>query len=213
MDAAAEVTSKEMEALFREYVDSWECRERHSQAACDEVSAFDRMTMLLFPDDPRKQTGLYDKMMDVAVEFEESGFAAGYRMCLKSIQALKQDLKDGTTNTPPEARETLPEATAASKDGLNYISSKQIGKMFSVSNAKVVHRINDKILPYCSDEDRKDFQLSTERSLQNKYIEVYRLSKRACEIYLKHMEKWSGMMNVMKGIDEMKERMQAAFAS
>lgn len=32
------------------------------------------------------QNALYEKMLDVAVEYEECGFLAGYRTCLKHLK-------------------------------------------------------------------------------------------------------------------------------
>ena len=112
----------------------------------------------------------------------------------------------------PEEPKRQEQADTGSVDALDFISSRQIGEMFSAPNGKVVRRIKNQILPYCTDDERREFSLTSERSRQNKYIEVYRLSKKACGIYLDHMEKWSGMINVMTGISEMRKRMQEVFA-
>lgn len=207
-----ELTDEQLVEYFREYVDGCQCKERHTEAACNEVEQYDKMVAYFFPKELKPQNRLYDKMMDVAVEYEESGFMAGYRMCLKHLQEQEQQTQTNTTIPIPEEPKEQEEADTGSVDVLDFISSRQIGEMFSAPNGKVVRRIKNQILPYCTDDERREFSLTSERSRQNKYIEVYRLSKKACGIYLDHMEKWSGMINVMTGISEMRKRMQEVFA-
>ena len=81
-----ELTDEQLAEYFREYVDGCQCKERHTEAACNEVEQYDKMVAYFFPKELKPQNRLYDKMMDVAVEYEESGFMAGYRMCLKHLQ-------------------------------------------------------------------------------------------------------------------------------
>lgn len=207
-----ELTNEQLAEYFKEYVESCQCKERHTDAACNEVEQYDKLVAYFFPKELKPQVKLYDKMMDVAVEYEESGFMAGYRMCLKHLQEQEQSVGSEATNPTPEEIKPQVQVETGSVDALDFISSRQIGDMFSAPNGKVVRRIKNQILPYCTDEQRKEFSLTSERSRQNKYIEVYRLSKKACGIYLDHMEKWSGMLNVMNGISEMRKKMQEVFA-
>ena len=206
-----ELTDEQLAEYFREYVGGCQCKERHTEAACNEVEQYDKMVAYFFPKELKPQNRFYDKMMDVAVEYEESGFMAGYRMCLKHLQEQEQQAQTDTTNSIPEEPKRQEQADTGSVDALDFISSRQIGEMFSAPNGKVVRRIKNQILPYCTDDERREFSLTSERNRQNKYIEVYRLSKKACGIYLDHMEKWSGMINVMTGISEMRKRMQEVF--
>lgn len=207
-----ELTDEQLAEYFREYVDGCQCKERHTEAARNEVEQYDKMVAYFFPKELKPQNRFYDKMMDVAVEYEESGFMAGYRMCLKHLQEQEQQAQTDTTNSIPEEPKRQEQADTGFVDALDFISSRQIGEMFSAPNGKVVRRIKNQILPYCTDDERREFSLTSERSRQNKYIEVYRLSKKACGIYLDHMEKWSGMINVMTGISEMRKKMQEVFA-
>lgn len=211
-DVQKELTNEQLAEYFKEYVESCQCKERHTDAACNEVEQYDKLVAYFFPKELKPQVKLYDKMMDVAVEYEESGFMAGYRMCLKHLQEQEQSGGSEATNPTPEEIKPQVQVETGSVDALDFISSRQIGDMFSAPNGKVVRRIKNQILPYCTDEQRKEFSLTSERSRQNKYIEVYRLSKKACGIYLDHMEKWSGMLNVMNGISEMRKKMQEVFA-
>lgn len=82
------LSDEQLSQYFKEYVESMQCKERHTDIACDEADAYDSMISSIFPNDIRVQTMLYDKMMDVSVEYEESGFIAGYRMCLEHIKIL-----------------------------------------------------------------------------------------------------------------------------
>ena len=75
-----ELTDEQLAEYFREYVDGCQCKERHTEAACNEVEQYDKMVAYFFPKELKPQNRFYDKMMDVAVEYEESGFMAGYRM-------------------------------------------------------------------------------------------------------------------------------------
>lgn len=211
-DVQKELTNEQLGEYFKEYVESCQCKERHTDAACNEVEQYDKLIAYFFPKELKPQVKLYDKMMDVAVEYEESGFMAGYRMCLKHLQEQEQSVGSEATNPTPEEIKPQVQVETGSVDALDFISSRQIGDMFSAPNGKVVRRIKNQILPYCTEEQRKEFSLTSERSRQNKYIEVYRLSKKACGIYLDHMEKWSGMLNVMNGISEMRKKMQEVFA-
>lgn len=206
-----QLTNEQLAEYFKEYVAECRCKERHTEAACNEVAQYDKMVAYFFPKELKPQNRLYEKMMDVAVEYEESGFMAGYRMCLKHLQEQEQSEKGKATNSTPEEIKQQVQAETGSVDALDFISSRQIGDMFSAPNGKVVRRIKNQILPYCTDDERQEFSLTSERSRQNKYIEVYRLSKKACGIYLDHMEKWSGMLNVMTGISEMRKKMQEVF--
>ena len=97
-----ELTDEQLTEYFREYVDGCQCKERHTEAACNEVEQYDKMVAYFFPKELKPQNRLYDKMMDVAVEYEESGFMAGYRMCLKHLQEQEQQAQTDTTNSIPE---------------------------------------------------------------------------------------------------------------
>ena len=81
------LSDEQLEQYFKDDVDRFQCKERHTKVACDEVEAYDSMVSNIFPNDIKVQSKLYDKMMDVSVEYEVSGFMAGYRMCLEHIKS------------------------------------------------------------------------------------------------------------------------------
>lgn len=80
------ISDEQLSQYFKDYVDSTQCKERHTDIACDEAEAYDSMVSRMFPNDINVQNRLYDKMMDVSVEYEVSGFLAGYRMCLEHLK-------------------------------------------------------------------------------------------------------------------------------
>lgn len=65
---------------FYKYVMSMEDKERHTKEACEEAEQFDKLCMDKLPDDGESQVMLFTKMMDTAVEYEKSGFIAGFRI-------------------------------------------------------------------------------------------------------------------------------------
>ena len=75
-------TEDMIQGMFRDYVDSMVDKERHTKVACEEVANFDTYCRETFSTDITTQRELYDRMMDVAVEFEESGFIAGFKWAL-----------------------------------------------------------------------------------------------------------------------------------
>ena len=78
---------EEVIAMFEEYIATYETKERHTENACKEVQIFDEFCERHFPGNIKKQTEFYDKMMSVAVEFEEGGFVAGFRWALSMMKS------------------------------------------------------------------------------------------------------------------------------
>lgn len=79
-------TEDMIQGMFRDYVDSMVDKERHTKVACEEVANFDTYCREAFPTDITTQREMYDRMMDVAVEFEESGFIAGFMWALSLVK-------------------------------------------------------------------------------------------------------------------------------
>lgn len=209
-------TDEELTGYFKEYVESFQCRERHSQAACDEELAYDKLVAYFFPKELKPQVKLFNKMMDVAVEYEESGFMAGYRMCLKHLQEQAGSFETCLTNPPLGEEQGQEKADTGSVDTKDFISSKQIAKMFGVPNWKVVHRIDDYILPDSPEEEKKGFVKKTEKNEQNKMVTLYYLGYDACKRYIDYMMRSKKYHNVEVGIArlivEMKGKFQPAMA-
>jgi len=68
--------------IFSKYVESTDCAERHTDKARTEAGAFNEFCERSFPGNVKLQSEVYDKMMSVAVEYEESGFIAGVKWAL-----------------------------------------------------------------------------------------------------------------------------------
>ena len=96
-------------------------------------------------------------------------------------------------------------------DALDFISSRQIADIFGTTNFKIVRRINEQILPYCTEDERKEFTLSSEMNQQHRYLEVYHLSRDACIRYLDYIEGCRKYTNIAEGIDKFREMIRSVF--
>lgn len=209
-------TDEELTGYFKEYVESFQCKERHSQAACDEELAYDKLVAYFFPKELKPQVKLFNKMMDVAVEYEESGFMAGYRMCLKHLQEQAESFEVCPTNPPSGEEQGQEKADTGSVDAKDFISSKQIAEMFGTPNWKVVRRIDEYILPKASAEEKTGFIKRSEKNRQNKETTLYYLGYDACKKYIDYMMDSKKFHNVEVGIAklivEMRNKFQTAMA-
>lgn len=77
------MSEKEITRLFCDYVTRTESRPRHTAEAEREVDVFDQFCADAFPHDIKLHIELLDRMMNVAVEFEESGFIAGFKTAMR----------------------------------------------------------------------------------------------------------------------------------
>lgn len=73
---------------FGDYVKNMHCKERHTEEACKSVDAFEKFCEEKIPDNYRLQSDLYSYMMDAAVDYEESGFIAGFKTAVKLLYNL-----------------------------------------------------------------------------------------------------------------------------
>ncbi len=72
----------EIAQMFSDYVTRMEDRPRHTGAALKEADAFETYCESEFPRNVRLQVQLFNRMMDTAVEYEESGFIAGFKTAM-----------------------------------------------------------------------------------------------------------------------------------
>lgn len=80
----------EIAQIFTDYVIRMEDRPRHTGAAIKESNAFDVFCESEFPMNMRLQTQLFDRMMNVAVEYEESGFIAGFKTAMALLSGQEE---------------------------------------------------------------------------------------------------------------------------
>lgn len=87
---------EQISEMFINYVNSMGDTERHTETACNEVDAFDKFCEENFSNDIKKQSELYTQMMNVAVEFEESGFIAGVKWIINLLKESEQSTSIAT---------------------------------------------------------------------------------------------------------------------
>ena len=233
----AKLNDTEIAQMFSDYVARMEDKERHTKAACKEVDAFDLFCASEFPRNVRLQSLMFEKMMNCAVEFEESGFIAGFKTATALLQGQEEALQGATQITTPNKEQRLLETIPASKDNSNikkqskssvdfrknppddanfvedgFVKSTQIAEMFGQTNAKVVKRIETQILPYCGKEVEKHFIKVDGYNIQHKKCVFYKMDEVACRLYMKEMEpKKSTFVNIAGGIAKLEELLQKMY--
>ena len=223
--------------MFRKYVESTDGKPRHTQRADYEVGLFSAFTCGAIPNNAKLQEALYFRMMDCAVEFEESGFIAGFEYAMSLMNGSKAapddnstlthpsqekaqsaDLKESqelpTVMTPPATQNMKPSPFEVARWNVEIpgsITTRQIAEMFECSNAKVVYRIVNNILPYLDEQSKKNFTRETGYTKQRRKVVFYRLNKAACLYYMEIMKPYKKYVNVAGGLAKMEELMQTIF--
>jgi len=155
MDNKLKFSDKEIRQLFSQYIESCEDRERHSNEAVRCAEAFDDFCSRHIEGGALKKIEAYTKMTDVAVEFEEDGFIAGFKVAMNLLLAQEQAPSYDTQNTTNEARESQHKAVNHPNECPRlddcFITSVQIAELFGQVHSKVVHRIEDRIMPLLDD--------------------------------------------------------------
>ncbi|MCD8381147.1 MAG: hypothetical protein LUC95_12725 [Lachnospiraceae bacterium] len=209
----------EIAQMFSDYVTRMQDKPRHTGAAQKETDAFDLFCESEFPRNVRLQVNLFDRMMNCAVEYEESGFIAGFKTAMALKSGQEEDLPKPSNISSPRIEETKPAAITEPQKVPNVddvvkfrITSKQIAELFETTNAKVVKRIERFIIPKLDDDSRKGFEKYEGVNVQMKPITFYRLNKAACEMYLKQMEpKRKNYVNIAGGCSKLEELMEKVF--
>lgn len=206
--------------LFKDYVSSTENRSRHTAAAEMEVELYTAYCDGAFPHNIRLKNGLYEKMMNVAVEYEESGFIAGF-LYAKAILSGQEDRFNMSWQNPSKDVEKSPHKAVKGSykelprldiTGKDFITSKQIADMFDTSNGKVVARIEKQILPYLDEESKTFFCKVDGINTQHKPVKFYKMNRAGCSIYLKTVEpKKKSFINIAGGYAKLQELMDKVF--
>lgn len=220
MDNALKFNDKAIQQLFFQYVESCQDKERHSAEAVRCAEVFDDFCSRHIEGDMLKKIEAYTKMTDVAVEFEEGGFIAGFKMAMNLLLAQEPNLSDDTQNTTYEAGESQHEAVNASNDASDddarmdncFITSVQIAELFGQVHSKVMHRIEDRIMPFLDETSKAMFKKEIGKNRQNKDLPFYKLNQAACMMYLEIMEsKKTQFINIAGGYAKLQELMQSTF--
>lgn len=217
--------------MFCDYVESTNCKERHTAAAVHDYDVYADYVENETRSSDAVQNALLEKAMDFAVEFEESGFIAGFRWALMMIlhgapeppaEAAESVSAPPVRKLTTEPKKAVPEPSAplvrdiendrcVDKPIAGCVTSKQIAEIFSTSNFKVVRRIDEKIMPYLDDDTKKNFQLVRGFNSQHKKTTFYRLNRTACELYLAEISKYKKLVNVAGGCGAMQELVAKVF--
>lgn len=215
MDKALKFNDKAIQQLFFQYVESCQDKERHSAEAVRCAEVFDDFCSRHIEGGMLKKIEAYTKMTDVAVEFEEDGFKAGFKMAMNLLLAQELDLSADTQNTTDEARESRHEATNGSNEGSKmkcFITSLQIAELFQTPNHKVIRRIEERIMPLLDEDSKAMFKKASGKNSQNKEVTFYKLNQAACMMYLEIMEpKKTQFINIAGGYAKLQELMQSTF--
>ena len=227
---AKNLSDTEIAQMFSDYVTRMEEKERHTGAAVKEADAFDTFLESEFPRNVRLQVNLYDRMMNTAIEFEESGFIAGFKTAMalmsgnddlfpKPIEtgvktAQEQDLATKPNNPTHKPKKTENKAVTEPQSVFTkYIDTTEIAKMFERTNFKTVRSIKEHILPYCTEEQKKNFAFETKREKFKKEQEIIKLSLAGCKLYLEYCERLTYFKNFTEGIELLKKAMEEKWCS
>lgn len=239
---ATKLSSMEIAQIFSDYVGRMEDWERHTKAACKEVDSFDVCCSSEFPDNVRVQNVMYEKMMNVAIEFEESGFIAGFKTAMALMtgddgllpmpagienreeagKAQKQVLPAPPYNSSPK-EETIPHAAVTKpqcenhcqNDPEKYIDTTQIAKILGRTNWKTVRTINNSLIPFLSDEEKRDFIQGTKRDRHKKEQIIYKLTLEGCRKFIEMCESEQFRMyaNFVKGAEILRQEVEKVWCS
>jgi len=212
-----------IQKMFRDYVDGLNCAPRHTQEAIREVGLFSTFVAGMFPMNVKAQNCLYDHMMSCAVEFEESGFIAGFLYALSRLQAPTSEAGEDPTSNTAKDEKTPPGPIQVNREQIRghsqpntqdksaYITSRQIAEMFETPNSKVTKRIECDILPNLDEQSRKNFEHDVFINVQKRRFVYYRLNRVACEIYIKAMEPYKKYVSITAGMAKMRAMMKSMF--
>lgn len=210
------ITDQQIQKMFCQYVQSRINEERHSAPAVNEVNAYDSFLEEKF--DRPLQIELYEKMMNVAVEFEESGFVAGFRWCMDLTAQYNSytDKADGERRDSSGRKMRLKGKEKIDKKdrGIEgpHISSRQVGAFFGKANCLVCERIENKIWKQCTEEEMKHFVKAEEYTKSNRIITVYHMDEVAAGAYLRYMREYGNHnCKTKEGIRKMEECVKQTF--
>lgn len=222
-----QLSDMEIAQMFGDYVDRMDAKPRHTRAAIKEAEAFDVMLESELPRNIRLQTLMYDKMMRCAIEYEESGFIAGFKTAMALMSgnddllpvptemeetpksSQKQVLHPTLTNSTPKAEKPKMEIyTKPQQIFTKYMETTEIAKLFGRTNFKTVRSIKLHILPHCTEEEKENFIFEIKQEKFKKEQEIIKLSLTGCKIYLEYCNKLSYFKNFTEGAEKMKKVME-----
>ena len=216
MSDTLQFDEKAIRGLFKQYVGSFEDGERHTKQAVMEAETFDSFLTGAIPSNMKLQIAMYEKAMNVAVEFEEDGFVAGFKYAMNLLLSQEQefiaDTQIPTTEAETRRHEAVNAPKAVSKMTDCFITSLQIAELFQTPNFKIVKRIEERIMPLLDDSSKALFEKTSGMNSQNKPVIYYKLNQAACMMYLEAMEpNKTKFLNIAGGYAKLQELMQKVF--
>ena len=228
MKQYADLNTEAIRKMFRDYVENADGKPRHSQEARYQAGMFSSFLDGAIPYNMKLRDAIYARMMDCAVEYEQSGFIAGVRFVLNRFEDITEALRIGNYPIQSEA-EAERQADTAQKGRQNpetaddtpadteeeqvnaCISSKQIAEIFESTNAKVVRRIEERIMPNLDAQSQQYFRMDVKYTPQNRRYKIYYLNKTACDLYMAEMEPHKKFISIAGGLVKMRELMKKVF--
>ena len=216
MSDTLQFDEKAIKGLFRQYVGSFEDAERHTKEAVQEAEIFDSFLTGAIPSNMGLQIAMYEKAMNVAVEFEEDGFVAGFKYAMNLLLSQEQEFAADPQIPTSEAETRRHEAVNAPKPVPKmtdcFITSLQIAELFQTPNFKIVKRIEERIMPLLDDSSKALFEKTSGMNSQNKPVTYYKLNQAACMMYLETIEpNKTKFLNIAGGYAKLQELMQKVF--
>ena len=234
-----------IQTLFHDYVERTGSAPRHTKEARIAAGNFEAFLHGAADVSPALHRGfmsqVYDRMMDCAVEFEESGFIAGFRYALSltkahstastsethsnssesvqtpygPVQGSQGVSEEQSTNNDQKAdTDSSAEAVPADndEDTPHFITTWDIAEMFETPHSKVVKRIENEILPHLDEERKSYFEMDIRYiRASNRRFRFYRLNRVACEEFLNLMEPRKKYVNIAAGITKLKLMVEQVF--
>lgn len=225
-----------LKKMFIGYVEKMKDKPRHTQSVRKEIAEFGYLCKNEWPFDVEKQNFVFDKAIGIGLEFEESGFIAGFKTAMELATGQKLIFGSEPTNTPEEQEKPMHGAVMESQGhqkqtptsepdppvqeepkpvsyvGRKYITTSQIGKLFGNSNWVIADRIERKLFPLVDSEMKKNFEKCTSKNERGRVTTFYKLNRAACERYMAYMEaNASSRLNIMSGIAQMKALVEEVF--
>lgn len=232
------MNSTEIVQMFKDYVARMEDSPRHTKAAERAALEFDRFLESEFPRNVRLQEQLFDRMMNTAVEYEESGFIAGFQTAAALLfggdellprpaareasdeaqeKGMEQASGDDPTKSPSKPEQRQHGAASCSQGACKkrespekYIDTVQIGKMFGRTNWKMCRTINNSIIPFLSDDEKKNFVPCKIRDRFKKEQVIYKLTLEGCKKLIELCETPAFMVyaSFSSGLELLKKEME-----
>lgn len=202
--------------LFSQYIESCEDMERHSAESVRSAELFDDFCSRYVEGGMLKKIEAYVKMSDVAVEFEEDGFVAGFKVAMQLLLAQDQvsdnDILNYTDGAETNQHRAPDVSGKRSKVSDCFITSKQIAELFGTINWRVVKRIDNQIMPFLDNGSKALFEKASGLNSQNKPVVFYKLNQAACRMYLEIMyPKKAQFTNIAAGCAKLQKLMQKTF--